>query len=66
MTGTDANLNLLAVAFDENDPPGGAVILTFSGGGALRLEVECLEIELSDLGPGWSTEACPAHDPQSH
>ena len=35
--------------------------LTFSGGAALRLEVECLEAELVDLGPVWTTEACPAH-----
>jgi hypothetical protein len=33
----------------------------FSGGAALRLEVECLEAELADLGPTWGTECCPAH-----
>ena len=33
----------------------------FSGGAALRLEVECLEAELADLGPVWVTECCPAH-----
>jgi hypothetical protein len=55
-------LNLLAVAFSAGDPPGGAVTLTFSGGAALRLEVECLEAELSDLGPAWTTGARPAHE----
>ena len=35
--------------------------LRFSGGAALRLEVECLEAELADLGPSWVTECCPAH-----
>ena len=54
-------LNLLAVEFEASDPPGGAVTLTFSGGAALRLEVECLEAELSDLGPAWTTECCPEH-----
>jgi hypothetical protein len=54
-------LNLLAVSFAENDPPGGVIVLTFSGGAALRLEVECLEAELADLGPVWVTETCPAH-----
>jgi hypothetical protein len=54
-------LNLLAVSFSEKDPPGGVVTLMFSGGAALRLEVECLEAELADLGPVWTTEACPAH-----
>jgi hypothetical protein len=56
----DAILNLLAVEFDEADPPSGVVTLVFSGGGALRLEVECLEVELADLGPNW-TAKCPQH-----
>jgi len=46
----DAWLNLLAVEFAENDPPSGVVTLIFSGGGAIRLKVECLEVELADLG----------------
>ena len=54
-------LNLLAVDFVDNDPPAGAVILTFSGGVALRLEVECLEAELVDLGPAWTTARRPDH-----
>jgi hypothetical protein len=27
----------------------------------IRLEVECLEAELADLGPTWTTSVCPAH-----
>lgn len=56
-----AVLNLLAVEFDDKDPPAGVVTLTFSGGAAFRLEVECLECELVDLGPTWVTTACPSH-----
>ncbi len=59
--GEDAVLNLLAVEFAETDAPSGVVTLTFSGGAALRLEVECLEAELADLGPTWTAIACPAH-----
>jgi DUF2948 family protein len=59
--GKDAVLNLLAVEFAETDAPAGVVTLTFSGGSALRLEVECLEAELADLGPTWTAAACPAH-----
>jgi hypothetical protein len=59
--GKDAVLNLLAVEFAETDAPAGVVTLTFSGGAALRLEVECLEGELADLGPTWTAAACPAH-----
>jgi hypothetical protein len=54
-------LNLLAVEFEEKDAPAGVVTLTFSGGAALRLEVECLEVELADLGATWRTTACPGH-----
>jgi hypothetical protein len=57
----DALLNLLAVEFVESDAPAGVITLTFSGGGAIRLEVECLEVELADLGEVFSTAACPDH-----
>jgi hypothetical protein len=59
--GKDAILNLLAVEFVETDPPAGSVTLTFSGGGVLRVDVECLEAELRDLGPSWPAHARPVH-----
>ena len=59
--GKDDVLNLLAVEFDETDAPGGVVMLIFSGGGVLRLEVECLECELADLGPSWPANVRPVH-----
>ena len=57
----EAVLNLLAVEFNETDAPAGVVTLVFSGGGAVRLEVECLEAELADLGPCWDAAKCPEH-----
>jgi hypothetical protein len=45
----------------EGDPPAGAILLTFSGGATLRLDVECLEAEIADLGPAWATTLCPDH-----
>lgn len=57
----NAVLNLLSVEFSPTDAPAGLVMLTFSGGAAIRLEVECLEAELADLGPTWTTATCPAH-----
>ena len=57
----DAILNLLAAEFHETEAPAGVVTLVFSGGGALRLEVECLEAELADLGPAWTAAKCPDH-----
>jgi hypothetical protein len=57
----DAQLNLLAVEFAQRDPPSGTVTLTFSGGGVIRLEVECLEAELADLGEVFASVVCPDH-----
>ena len=60
-TDKDARLNLLAVAFAETDSPAGVVTLTFSGGGVIRLDVECLEAELADLGEVSAASLCPDH-----
>lgn len=62
----DAVLNLLAVEFTPGDNPAGQVILTFSGGCALRLDVECIEVEMADLGPVWDTTLCPTHPDDVH
>ena len=44
-------LELLGIEFHPGQPPGGSALLMFSDGGALRLDLECLECELADLGP---------------
>jgi len=59
--GKDGVLNLLAVEYTPTDAPAGVVTLIFSGDAALRLEVECLEAELADLGPAWTTTTRPIH-----
>ncbi len=45
-----ATLDLLGVEFHPTSPPGGTAVLMFADGAALRLDVECLECELADLG----------------
>jgi hypothetical protein len=57
----ETRLNLLAVEFTETDSPAGIVTLTFSGGGVIRLGVECLEAELADLGEVSTAALCPDH-----
>ena len=52
----DKVLSLLAIAFHE-----GTVVLTFSGGGAIRLDVDKLAVALEDLGPSWPTDWKPGH-----
>ncbi|RXF73687.1 DUF2948 family protein [Hansschlegelia zhihuaiae] len=58
----DTVLNLLAVTFSPAEEPSGAVELHFSGGASLRLDVECIEAQVVDLGPVWAAKAAPAHD----
>ncbi len=58
----DKVLNLLALDFTEIDAPAGVVTLSFSGDVALRLDVECIESEVVDLGPVWATTCCPDHE----
>ncbi|MDO9428532.1 MAG: DUF2948 family protein [Methylobacterium sp.] len=44
-------LELLGIEFNATEAPSGSAVLMFASGGALRLDVECLEVELADLGP---------------
>jgi hypothetical protein len=57
---SEATLNLLAVTFEKTDPPAGMIILAFAGE-LVRLEVECVEVELRDMGLRLPAEACPGH-----
>lgn len=54
-------LSLLSVGFRPTDPPAGTIELTFSAGTTLRLEVECIEAQLSDLGGAWQAGSRPTH-----
>lgn len=58
----DGVLSLLSIAFEPGEAPGGVIVLNFSGGGAIRLEVEAIEAWLKDLGPAWTTERMPSHE----
>jgi Protein of unknown function (DUF2948) len=57
----DAPLNLLAVTFEKTDPPAGMVLLAFADGALVRLDVECVEVELCDIGRRVPAEQCPGH-----
>ena len=57
----DEVLSLLAVRFEASDVPAGAIQLIFSGGGTIRLDVECIEARLADLGAAWQAGSRPIH-----
>jgi len=66
VAGIDTNaregvLELLAIRFEATDNPAGIVELRFAGGGTIRLEVECLEARMQDLGAAWAARAKPEH-----
>jgi hypothetical protein len=58
----DDVLNLLAITFEAGEAPSGAATLHFAGDACIRLEVECIESLMKDLGPIWAAEKRPAHD----
>ncbi|UWR21976.1 DUF2948 family protein [Sulfitobacter sp. S190] len=45
----DTVLSLLQIAFEQTDAPSGHVTLTLAGDGAIRLQVEALEVGLRDV-----------------
>jgi Protein of unknown function (DUF2948) len=54
-------LCLLSIVFEPGEAPSGEVILTFSGGAGVRLQVECLEAQMLDIGPRWPCKGKPGH-----
>lgn len=53
---------LLSATFEAGATPSGCVILNFADGGVIRLEVECIDAILTDLGPPRPATARPKHD----
>ena len=65
----DAVVAILAVTFTPRkveegapDDPAGVIEIVLAGGGAIRLEVECIAAELSDLTQPWTARVTPDHE----
>ena len=58
----DRVLNLLGVTFAPGDAPSGTATLFFEDGGAVQLDMECIEAQMKDLGPVWTCNRRPTHD----
>ena len=59
----DAVIELLAIRFEPKEDGAGVVTLVLAGGGAIRLDVECIDAEMSDLTAPWKARGgMPAHD----
>jgi hypothetical protein len=60
-TRRDRVLNLLSITFEGTEAPAGTILLTFSAGGAVRLEVDYIEAQMSDLDLRWKARRRPGH-----
>ena len=59
----DAVIELLAIRFEPKEDGAGTITLVLAGGGAIKLDVECIDAELADLTEPWKARGGkPAHD----
>lgn len=57
-----AVVSLMSVTFEPGEEaPAGVVSLIFSGGGDMRVSVDCLDVALADVSEPWSTPRTPGH-----
>ena len=60
----DAVVSILALRFEPagGEDPGGIIEIVLAGGGAIRLTVECIDAELSDVTESWAARGRPDHE----
>ena len=54
-------LSLLAIRFGLGETPAGTIELVFADDAAIRLDVEVIEVQMTDLGAAWETSFKPRH-----
>ncbi|MEO1702409.1 MAG: DUF2948 family protein [Pseudomonadota bacterium] len=57
----DQVLSLMALRFEQTQAPSGTIELIFSGEAAMRLSVDAIEVQLTDLGAAWESRFKPKH-----
>lgn len=58
----DEVLSLLAIRFEQKgEGPDGTIELTLAGKATIALDVECIEVQLADIGGAWETANKPRH-----
>lgn len=59
----DAAGVILDMRFEPDaEEPSGAIVLSLGGGGDIRVEVECVDVTLTDVGAPWPTPRKPDHE----
>jgi hypothetical protein len=55
--------SVLSLAFaPDAEPPGGKLSIVLAGGGEIRMNVECIDALLLDMGAPWPTPRKPSHE----
>ena len=57
----DAFASLLSINFEAGECPAGTVTLNLADGGAIALDVECLDVVLADIGEAREAVGRPMH-----
>ncbi|ARM86961.1 hypothetical protein RHEC894_CH00617 [Rhizobium sp. CIAT894] len=58
----DEVLSLLALRFErKGEGPDGTIELSLSGTASIALDVECIEVQLADIGGAWEASSKPRH-----
>ena len=57
----EAVAEVLTLAFETKSEPAGVIKMTFAGGGMIKLDVECLDVWLTDVSAPWPTPHRPGH-----
>ncbi|GGD93200.1 MULTISPECIES: DUF2948 family protein [Rhizobium] len=58
----DEVLSLLALRFEpKGEGPDGTVELSLSGTASIALDVECIEVQMADIGGAWEASSKPRH-----
>jgi hypothetical protein len=61
----DRLLHLLAITFEPGVLPSGKATLVFAEGGAIQLDLECVETQMRDLGPVWDDRHARVYEGQA-
>ncbi|OHV26992.1 DUF2948 family protein [Rhizobium sp. RMa-01] len=58
----DEVLSLLALRFEQKgEGPEGTIELSLSGTASIALDIECIEVQLADIGGAWEASSKPRH-----
>ena len=59
---SEAVVQLLTVAFEPGEAPGGRLVFRFAGDADLAAQVECLDLVLADVSEPWAARSEPRHE----